>query len=581
MAKGGFVNRLQCAIGSWQKINESALANRQKMLSYYASGFYGQQKSKGQHVMKLVQRGIDIIVPYLAMTNPKTMFVPRFPKLRPFAITSELAMNHLLEEIEFVKYSLRPGILNSMFGMGIWKTGIMKAEEVEIFGYLHDVGQIYCDLIDDCDYIGDPSAKNREQFEFEGHRYRLPVDVAKEFFGSKHADSIKADFTLHGSDSPESISKGEERNFSTNSLYQWSEFIDIWLPREDVIITIKPEGKGSRVLRTVEYDGPEGGPFDVLGYKYFPETATPIPPVWGWLPYDTMCNVLLNKMRNQAEREKKILLYEKSVEKDAKNILEGPDGGAFGVANVEAFKEVEFGGASQQNYQYVNYLESQFSIQGGNLYTIGGRNSEAGTLGQEQMMQANASRIIEDMVNEVYRVTTSILKKMAWHLWTDPLIQIPVVKRIPGVTDLSVIFSDEAKEGDFYDFNFQLVPYSMQRMSPTQRHQTLMSFLNGWVIPVMPMAAQQGVQVNLDAITKELGRLLDINVDDFWESGVPSNAVGLGPYQPMQGTVMPKQSSQGDDRFGADLASRESNLMQYESSERAGNPSPPNNSNQK
>jgi len=572
--KLGFVSRLQRGITSWRKMCEPALKNRLKMLSYYASGYYGREKKASSHVMKLTQRGIDIIVPYLSMTEPKVLVEARIPQLKPWARTTELAMNHLLEEIKFNKYTMRPGILNSMFGQGIFKTGIMKKDELEIFGYLHDVGQVYCDVVDDSDYIGDVSAKNREDFEFEGHRYRMPTDVAKDFFGEKHADNIKPDFSLHGSSKPELIAKDNIEHYKYDSLYEWSEFIDIWLPREDVIITIRPEGKGKRILRTVEWDGPEGGPFDVLSYKHFPETPLPIPPVWGWIDFDTMVNVLLNKMRNQAEREKKVVLYEQGVEKEAKTIAEAPDGSMLGVANADAYREVEYGGASPQNYDYVNYLESQFSIQGGNLYVMGGRNIQAQTLGQEQMLQSNASRILDDMVNEVYSIAGNVLKKMAWFLWTDPLIEIPVIKRLPGVADLEVIFNETDKEGDFYDFNFKVEPYSMQRTSPQLKYQLLTQFLNGWIIPTYQLAAQQGNRLNIAQVTKELARFLDINVDSWYQTAVPEVTQGPGPYQPTEGKI--KNSGQSDDRFGADIGSRLANFFQYETSERAGKPSPPN-----
>jgi len=199
------MERLQNTNNTRPFIVKTPLQHRKMMLDQWASNFYAKDKVEG-HLLNLTDRAVSIIVPYLSMNNPKVLVRSKIPQLRPWAYTTELAINHLMTEIRFAKYCLRPAIFNSMFGMGITKTGIMKAEEVEFNGYLHDIGQIYTDVIDDSDYIGDVSARNRENFEIEGHYYHLPTAYAKEFFRSKHADAIQPTHKLHGDESPDTIS---------------------------------------------------------------------------------------------------------------------------------------------------------------------------------------------------------------------------------------------------------------------------------------------------------------------------------------------------------------------------------------
>jgi hypothetical protein len=94
----------------------------------------------------------------------------------------------------------------------------------------------------------------------------------------------------------------------------------------------------------------------------------------------------------------------------------------------------------------------------------------------------------------------------------------------------------------------------------------------------MGMAANQGVQLNIDAATKKIAGYLQLDIDDIWNSAVPEDAglVGNGPYQPTQGTPkMSKMTGQTDDRMGASDASKQGNLLQYQNSPRAGLPSPP------
>lgn len=559
----GFPERLQEGIKVWQKMAEPTLKHRNKMLGYDVNGYFSSSDEHSLRPINLTDRGVNTITPYLVMGNPSVIVNTRIPQLQPWALTTQLAIGHLLNEIDFASRTLRPAVRNSMFGAGIVKTAIMHEEEVEIAGYKHDLGQPYCDVIDDSDYVGDASAKNREMFDFEGHRYLLPTEYAKEFF-PKYADSISADYKLYGDNSPDTISRKEIRN-DYRTLKDYSEFYDLWLPREGVIVTILPPDRKTGILRTVEWDGPEDGPFDMLGYKFFPGSPIPIPPAWGWVDMDTMLNVLVRKMRTQAEREKSVLAYESVAAEDVERITLTPDGGTVKVENIDRLKEVKSGGVNPGNYQWVQYIEAMYAKQYTNMDIAGGRSSQGGTLGQEQMLQANSGRILEDMAIQVHNFTKKIITKMAWFLWTDPLIQLPLVKRVPETQGLEVIFSQQEKEGDFWDFNFDIEPYSMQRHTPDARYQKMMQLLSQWILPVSQMAAQQGNQLNIDQITRQLAMYLDVkNLDNWWTSEVPSNGAGLNAYQPTQGTVVPK-SGVTDGRTGEmGVASRNANLQQQQ-----------------
>jgi len=118
----------------------------------------------------------------------------------------------------------------------------------------------------------------------------------------------------------------------------------------------------------------------------------------------------------------------------------------------------------------------------------------------------------------------------------------------------------------------------MQRFNPSIQSQKLMQFLAGWVLPVLPMAAQQGVKLNIDAATTKIAEYLQLDIQDIWQAATPMGGNDMGPYQPSQGQVSQKQSkmtSQGDDRFGSSGASRMGNFQQYANSPRAGQSSPP------
>lgn len=561
-----FPIRVQMASEQWHIHTKPMRSTSKKMLEHYASGFYSNNQMANVQPLNLIDRAVSILAPYLIGGPPKLMIdVKRgLESNRPFARTLELALEHLFREISLHSKTLRPAVINSLFNMGLTKCGIAKAKEVEIFGYMHDVGQPYCDTFGFDDYIGDVAARNREEMEIEGHEYTLSEEAVKTSGLFRHWDKLKPDCEIDGTSTrPFDISRSSDgQGANLQSLYRYVRLQDIWLPKEGIIITIPLRGQGNKIMRTVEWDGPESGPFDTLAYKYFPESCIPIPPAYTWMPYNSTINTLVRKMKRQAEREKKFVAYDTAMAQDMKNVTNVPDGSTVGVKSVDSMKEIEMGGVSDSNWPFVQWMEQQFSLAGGNLYTIGGRQTQADTLGQEQMLQANASKQLEDMVQQVHQFTKSISEKLGWFMWSNPLIPIPVIKSVAGY-DIEVVFSDETKEGDFYDYAWDIEPYSMTKQSPTVRYQTLMQLISQVVLPTAQIAASQGSMLNVTELVKEAGRFLDVrNMDRWWIPGMPQETQ-MNPYQPQQGDA---KSGQADGRFSAgdSDASNQSNLSQQQ-----------------
>ncbi len=562
--KTSFPKRLVSGTKTWQKMQKPSLANREMMLQAWQSGFFSQNATIGtkdkSHPINLIERGMSILVPYLVMTDPHILITSKKKELKPFAATTELAFNHLIREIKFARLSLRPAIRDAMFGLGIIKTGLMKTHEVDIFGHLHAVGQVYSDPVDLIDYIGDPTAKTFEGFEFEGNFYRMPLESAKEMF-PRYANDFTPSFQLHGARQydPERLTKNTITDGMYTTLKEYVQLADYWIPDENVIVTVDP--KNERILRTIDAETPEGGPYDKLYFKDFPGTSLPIPPVWYWLDMDMALNTIVNKMRRQAESQKTVLAYEGDAADDAERLASAGDQKTVKVSNVDGLKNMEWPGVDREHYNWIQYLEQQYSLQGNNLYTLGGRNSGADTLGQEQMLFANASKSVDDMTNSVYEFTQSISKKVLFHFWSDPLIHIPEIKRIEGFGDISVVFDKAARDGEFWDYEFNVEPYSMQRLSPSIEFQRTLSLLTQWIVPTMQVAQQQGVQVNIAAATKHLSKMAGLRgLDNFYEAAVPDISAQMNPYTPTQGK--PKNKDVQDGRTGVNPNSSAANSRQ-------------------
>ncbi|MHC4361187.1 MAG: hypothetical protein ACYSTZ_00065 [Planctomycetota bacterium] len=551
--KTPFHKRLQFAVNDWREYTLPMRELRKKMLRHYAAGWYENRIGENQP-LNLIDRAVNIIGPYLVSQNPKVNILPKrgLQSTRSFARTMELALEHLFHELMFSDNTLRPAVFNSLFCMGIVKTGIAEAYQVEIDGITKEVGQPYADSIDFEDYIGDFRARNRQEQYMEGNSYCLPLEYVCDSGLYKNYDRLSTvKERMHDDEtSPDYVAKRNMMPFEhKNEIRKMVWLNDIWIPEEGVTVTLPEEGQGCKPMREVGYDGPEFGPYDSLTYHFFPNSIVPVPPIYNMVNLNSIINRLLVKMKDQADREKKVMAYELGAADDAELIRNTSDGFTVGVKNTDAFKEVEFGGVSDANFGFVNYLEQQYSIQGGNLYTIGGRESQAETLGQEQMLQANASKQLQDMVLKVHNFTRSITRKLSWYLWSDPYIQIPVIKELAGFK-LKVSYTPDVREGDFFDYGFDIEPYSMAMMSPETRYQRLLQLVGQVVLPTAPIAAQQGSQLNVSELVQECARFLDVrNIERWWSSAIPTETAA-NPYQPEQGTPSGGPSGkQGDGRF--------------------------------
>jgi len=430
-------------------------------------------------------------------------------------------------------------------------------------------------IIHDTDYVGDSIARDREDFAFEGDIYRLPTAYAKELFdgksenGKNPADFIDADCKLDSDYSPKKVSNpGYNRN--KWALRDQTTFIDLYLFDENRTVTIMPEGKTAMILRSVEEDGPKESPYDYLGYKYFPGHPVPIPPAWFWHDADVSVNIVAKTAREQAEAQKDIVLVDAPGRKLGEVIESASNMGVYQVPGLTGVEKFSIGGMNDQNLGYIAFGEDVFNKSGGTEPIMRGAQTGSPTLGQDQMLHQNASRIINNMYTRYHRFQTSILKKLAWRIWTDPTVYIPLIHEVPGVGTLPKIFSQPDKVGEFYDFVFKIVPYSTQRMSPEVKYQRMMQFASQWVLPTMPMAAQQGAEFNVPEATKKMAAYL--GMDDFnqlYRTAIPEQTDVVPFTMQLTGGKRPesnKSPGQGNDSFGALVGSREANSNQKQSS---------------
>ena len=555
-----FARRLQKLAKAWQRRVEAPLKKRQSLLALWASGYFNDGYTR-EHLINLIDRGVFTIVPYLVEGNPKVHVETKVPNLRPYAFTTQLAMNHILDEMDFAESVLVPAAINSMFGAGITRIFTEYNRRIDLKNESIKYGKPTVRVIDDANYIGDVVAQTRMDYAYEGDIYKLPTDYAKELY-SKHADLIQADCKLTESYHPEKISDGRW-DLNRLSLRDYTTFIDIYLYDENVTVTIMPEHGNAVILNEISEDLPGGSPYDVIGYKYFPGTTYPIPPAWAWHDLDVTMNILAKTAKEQAEAQKDIVLVDPQNQDLWKKILTAKNMSVMPASNPkELVNVISLGGVNPDNYNWMGFAEQMFTKTGSNPDVLAGRGAQAPTYGQEQMIFANASRIVNNMYSRWHSFMTSILKKLAWKVWTDPYELIPLIHTVPGVGEIPLVYSNADKVGEFYDFVYSVVPYSSQRTSPKQRYQELMGFLVQWILPTYGMAAQQGAAVDIPTVSRILSEYLGFeNFTQWYKTAIPQEEISGINFQ-----MMPtkNKNQQGNDRFGASQVSQLANFSQQQ-----------------
>jgi len=565
-----FEVRCQKLVRAWQKRQEEPLKKRQKLLALWASGFFDGGYGR-EHLINLIDRGVFTIVPYLVEGNPKILVETKIANCRPWAFTTQLALNFILDKMNFAESVLIPAAINSMFGAGITRTFTEYDRVINLDDNIIKYGRQVIRVIDDADYIGDVAAKSRDDFILEGDIYKLPTEYAKDLY-SKYADDISSDCKLTSDYHPEKISNGEW-DLNRLSLREYTSFIDLYLYDEGITITIMPYGKEAKILHTVEEDGPGGSPYDFLGYKFFPGSTYPIPPAWAWHDLDVTMNVLAKTAREQAESQKDLLFVPPGHTELGKKITSAKNLDVMEMDVAGEIKKESLGGVNPDNYNWMNFAEQSFTKTGANPDVLAGRGAQAPTLGQEQMVFQNASRIVGNMNTRFQGFMTSIVNKLAYKVLQDPSEYIPLMHQIPGVGDLPKVFSSADRVGDFYDFVFKITPYSTQRKSPEVLGQQLMAFMTQWVLPTYQFAAQQGAELDVPTVTRILSEYLGFeNFNQFYRTAIPHELAGVGytmqplgqEQRPKGPNVGSKSPGQTNDTFGSNEVSRTANKNQQQ-----------------
>lgn len=488
---------------------------RAKFISQYVGRFYAKSKPGDAEERKaspinLIYQAVTTMVPNLVYRDPKFKVRSQTLAYRGYADMLELATNHLSDVLQLRK-ELRMVIVDALFMAGFMKTGLATSGQfITIADQDIAIGEPFAERVDPDDMILDPLAKSWDEQLFVGNRFRV---LRQDLLDSGLYDSDLIKQMGSRTDNKRSFEVQYLSGDKSSELRDEMDFVDlveIYIPRDQRVVTM-PWVKGqisSEFLRDVDWSGPSTGPYHMLGFNFVPDNLMPIAPVSLWYDLHVMGNRIARKIARQADRMKRVLAYEGSAIQDADNIADADDGEAVRVQNLGAIKEVNYGGTTDEAYKFMEWTKAQFSDVSNNLDLTSGQDAGAPTATQSEMLQSNSGVRLRDLQNMVYDFTREVGKDLAFFLHTDPLIELPLIKRVQG-QDTQVTYTPEMRQGEFLSYMMAVEPESMAQPDPNMKVQHLLQFATS-VIPAAAQAAQllgPGFKVGafIERIANEIG----------------------------------------------------------------------------
>lgn len=502
------VSRLVTAFDHSRRKLQTFRERRLSMIRQFVGGAWSDGGAPDKVPVNFLEMALGIYRRQVAARAPRVMVRSKNGDNIPFADDLEIALNIAIDDIRFDE-TMRRWVLEAMFGMGVLKVGLAPSDQKEIMGFTHDPGQPFADVVDFEDFVFDITAKRWDQVQFCGNRYALPLDAVKDLKMFKGADLAKYERRTSNEQGDEKLSNlvDDGGSYGEETYMDLVELWDIWLPYENVVATFQAGPDGGidtrNPIRVVDWEGPEGGPYHLLSFGDVPGQIMPLPPAALMIDLHELGNRVFRKLGRQADRQKTVTLIASGNQEDGRRLTDANDGDAISVDRPEATKEMRYGGVDQASLAFFQQLRQLTSYFGGNLETLGGLNNATNTASQEQLVKSQATMRIADMQERATDAATRVIKAIAYYMWTDPVRTYRVPKKIPQ-SDM-VIVSDlkpERRNGEFPDYAIEIVPFSMQSRTPTERMQTLMQVMQSFIVPMAPLLQQRGLVPDIEGFLK-------------------------------------------------------------------------------
>lgn len=486
--------------------------NRQDMLREYVGSYYNDKGAQFEVLVNLLAMTADVYTIGLAANNPKVNITTTNQQLWPFAHRFKVGINNQIKEMRFAQ-TLQHLVLDSLFGIGISKTHLAESDPIQLEDDVWaDPGQIYVSRISIDDFVLDLSVKEVRNCRFMSDEYRVSWESCQEHPGFEKKVLEK----MHPTSKHD---RGEEQanDITTGSLTDDDEYepmvdlMDVWLPELNAVATFPRKNLRTKPLMVLPFDGPEGGPYDMLTFADVPDNVLPSSPMSNLYGLHMLYNGLLRKQARQAKRQKSFVAYRPDAVDDGIRTKNVVDGGLVKMKDPSGINQVMMGGVAQENVAFGIGIMDLFDRQAGNLSAMAGLGAQTGTVGQEELIHAAVSRKEAKMQQRVHSFTASVMSKLGHMMWADDFLEVPgQTEAVPGSGIMvESSWTPEKREGDFWQYNFDIEPGSTNYESTSDKVGKIERAMDriGQMYPIIQAA---GGDIDVQALTRLYAEYLSI-----------------------------------------------------------------------
>ncbi len=555
---------------------------RVRMARHAAGDRYHPNAQDKATYINLTSLYTNIVSRNLISQNPRILLSTNSHNDEPAVSAMEKWDNDQLERMNFAEIMKR-FVVDAFYGMATCMVAIATPSDAANCGWNLRAGDPFVKLIYFGDRFFDMSARTLQDVGYSGHRYRAPKRpiVESELYDVRVrgtlASSEPSRYNHDGDEKIEAIGNPDIGDV-VEELEDMVDLCNVYVPRHRCVYTLLWDdisgasagqvGRKMIPLRKQKWIGPEWGPYiDLSLAAQIPGNIVPKGTIQDFMNLEDALNNVYRKLVRQAHDQKNGVLMDRSDADSAEEIRKMLDGGFAFVNNPKNVVATSFNGPNQGLFTFMRELIQRASWVMGNIETMGGLATQAGTLGQEELLAQQSNGQIAGMQDATLSAVSQIVKSLNWFYWHDPVNVATVKDSLEG--------SDRWITREVHPWTSQkpgvmkrtgpmpqvkVDPYSMRHSTPKQRSDDLIQVVTQIWAPLAQLAREQGNTLDFNQFLTMLGeyrdmpelkKILTMQEPIAPEQGPPSAA---GPTKPVETTRNYNRRSQGGSPQSQDAA---------------------------
>jgi len=505
--------RLLKAIKTSREALEPFRRVRKELIRDYVGSWYSESGARNKTLVNLMNQTARIYTVALAAHNPAVMVSTPNVDNWPFAKRFEVNLNKLISDME-LDVTFRSIVLDAFFCIGCGVV-MMRDTNTRFHGILEseedvwlDPGEPWLNRVSLDDLILDMTAKELTKMRYCGHLYRADYEKVKDEPGyDKKVVAKLTPTSKNTTDNPDyarDIAAGIAVDDDELKPMVWLQ--DVWVAENNTVSTMSVDQDLPPLIER-EWKGSQAGPYKFLSLGNVPDNIIPASPAVNLKGLHDLQNRLHRRMEQDSDAHRVVNVYPPSGADDAERLRTAKRNSWHRMNNPKDIQQVEFGGIDQRDQALALFIQDEYDRFAGNLAVMGGLGPQADTVGQEQIVAGQVSRMEADMRMAVVGFAAECILDLGRLMWEDNTLELQSSIAVGNAgREIPVNWIPDYRVGEFEDYDFKVEPYSMVFKTPEQKLQELFQVLQQ-IAPLWPMFQASGASLDAEAIIDEIARL--------------------------------------------------------------------------